>query len=65
MLMIHILVVAVKRILQEAKELANDPSSDYSAAPLEVRTSREWSALITSNLLYIQDDIFVSRRIAL
>jgi len=25
----------VKRILQEAKELAGDPSSDYSAAPLE------------------------------
>lgn len=28
---------AVKRIMQEAKELANDPSTDYSAAPLEVR----------------------------
>ncbi|ESK92990.1 ubiquitin-conjugating enzyme e2 [Moniliophthora roreri MCA 2997] len=26
---------AVKRIMQEARELANDPSSDYSAAPLE------------------------------
>ncbi|KAF8061502.1 non-canonical ubiquitin conjugating enzyme 1 [Lyophyllum atratum] len=26
---------AVKRIMQEAKELANDPSTDYSAAPLE------------------------------
>ena len=28
--------VAVKRIMQEARELANDPSTDYSAAPLEV-----------------------------
>jgi len=27
--------VAVKRIMQEARELANDPSTDYSAAPLE------------------------------
>ncbi|KIY65032.1 UBC-like protein [Cylindrobasidium torrendii FP15055 ss-10] len=26
---------AVKRIMQEAKELANDPSADYTAAPLE------------------------------
>ncbi|KAJ8078551.1 hypothetical protein PM082_012834 [Marasmius tenuissimus] len=26
---------AVKRIMQEARELANDPSTDYSAAPLE------------------------------
>ncbi|RDB24306.1 Ubiquitin-conjugating enzyme E2 32 [Hypsizygus marmoreus] len=26
---------AVKRIMQEAKELANDPSTDYAAAPLE------------------------------
>ncbi|KAF9500391.1 UBC-like protein [Pleurotus eryngii] len=26
---------AVKRIMQEAKELANDPCTDYSAAPLE------------------------------
>ena len=28
---------AIKRIMQEAKELANDPSMDYSASPLEVR----------------------------
>ena len=28
--------VAVKRIMQEARELANDPCTDYSAAPLEV-----------------------------
>ena len=28
---------AVKRIMQEARELANDPSTDYTAAPLEVR----------------------------
>ena len=27
---------AVKRILQEARELANDSSTDYHAAPLEV-----------------------------
>ena len=27
---------AVKRIMQEARELANDPSTDYFAAPLEV-----------------------------
>ncbi|KAI0078177.1 UBC-like protein [Panus rudis PR-1116 ss-1] len=26
---------AIKRIMQEARELANDPSTDYSAAPLE------------------------------
>jgi len=29
---------AVKRIMQEARELANDPSTEYSAAPLEVRS---------------------------
>ena len=29
--------LAVKRIMQEARELANDPSTDYHAAPLEVR----------------------------
>ena len=29
---------AVKRIMQEARELANDPSTEYSAAPLEVCT---------------------------
>lgn len=28
-------ISAVKRIMQEARELANDPSTDYSAAPLE------------------------------
>jgi len=26
---------AVKRIMQEARELANDPCTDYTAAPLE------------------------------
>jgi hypothetical protein len=30
---------AVKRIMQEARELANDPSTEYSAAPLEVRAT--------------------------
>jgi hypothetical protein len=28
--------IAVKRIMQEARELANDPSTEYSASPLEV-----------------------------
>lgn len=31
--------LAVKRIMQEAHELANDPSTEYSAAPLEVRST--------------------------
>ena len=31
-----IIPLAVKRIMQEARELANDPSTEYSAAPLEV-----------------------------
>lgn len=31
-----LLSTAVRRILQEAKELANDKSTDYTAAPLEV-----------------------------
>lgn len=31
---------AVKRIMQEARELSNDPSTDYTAAPLEVRPTR-------------------------
>lgn len=30
-------VLAVKRIMQEARELANDPCTDYTATPLEVR----------------------------
>jgi hypothetical protein len=29
--------LGVKRILQEARDLANDPSTDYVASPLEVR----------------------------
>ena len=29
-------ILAIKRIMQEARELANDPCTDYSAAPLEV-----------------------------
>jgi hypothetical protein len=29
-------LLAIKRIMQEAKELATDPSTDYTAAPLEV-----------------------------
>lgn len=31
------MAAAVKRIMQEARELANDPCTDYYAAPLEVR----------------------------
>lgn len=34
--LIYLLYVAVKRIMQEARELANDPSTDYAAGPLEV-----------------------------
>lgn len=34
-----VVYTAVKRIMQEARELANDPCTDYSAAPLEVRGS--------------------------
>ena len=30
------IIPAIKRIMQEARELANDPCTDYSAAPLEV-----------------------------
>lgn len=30
------IILAIKRIMQEARELANDPCTDYSAAPLEV-----------------------------
>ncbi len=30
--------------MQEARELANDPSTEYSAAPLEVRAT-QWSPL--------------------
>lgn len=35
----HSHLLAVKRIMQEARELANDPSTEYSAAPLEVRAT--------------------------
>ena len=31
--------IAIKRIMQEARELQNDPSTEYTAAPLEVRSS--------------------------
>jgi hypothetical protein len=41
---------AVKRIMQEARELANDPSTEYSAAPLEVRAT-PWSPL--SEVLHV------------
>ena len=36
-------LLAIKRIMQEAKELASDPSTDYTAAPLEV-------SILSSNL---------------
>lgn len=40
--------LAVKRIMQEARELANDPSTDYTAAPLEddIFVSRYFSFLM-------------------
>lgn len=46
-------LAAVKRILQEARELANDSSTDYHAAPLEVFSSSyaTFSALIAHCLL--------------
>ncbi|KAF8710406.1 UBC-like protein, partial [Rhizoctonia solani] len=51
---------AVKRILQEAKELMNDPSHEYSAGPLEV--SNALSTLETDSLvgytISSQNDIF-------
>ena len=31
-----VFVIAIKRIMQEARELANDPCTDYTAQPLEV-----------------------------
>lgn len=43
-------VSAVKRIMQEARELANDPCTDYSAAPLEVCPTRAISALKLTRL---------------
>ena len=45
--------------MQEARELANDPSTDYSAAPLEVRENSLVSLDMT-RLTPSQDDIFVS-----
>ena len=35
-LTVILISIAIKRIMQEAKELANDPSPEYTAAPLEV-----------------------------
>jgi hypothetical protein len=35
---------AIKRIMQEARELANDPSTEYTAAPLEV-CATPWPSL--------------------
>jgi len=52
--------------MQEARELANDPCTDYSAAPLEVcndtvhRDLRRHSYFIPLD----QDDIFVSYQCA-
>ncbi|KAJ3482632.1 hypothetical protein NLI96_g6857 [Meripilus lineatus] len=45
---------AIKRIMQEARELANDPCTDYTAAPLEAqgpeqtvhRATQEWHCTI-------------------
>ena len=44
--------------MQEARELANDPSTDYTAAPLEV--CRRLYCLFPALKRDIQDDIFVS-----
>lgn len=53
-------LLAVKRIMQEARELANDPSTDYHAAPLEVRVlSCKFDSPSDAPVL-LQDDIFVS-----
>lgn len=51
---------AVKRIMQEARELANDPCTDYSAAPLEVSLPHLLHTLELTRVSVIQDDIFVS-----
>lgn len=42
-----VLALAVKRIMQEARELANDPCTDYSAAPLEVTETTPDTYVIT------------------
>ena len=41
---------AVKRIMQEARELANDPCTDYHAAPLEVGLHRLNSKILAHHL---------------
>ncbi|TFY57301.1 hypothetical protein EVG20_g8603 [Dentipellis fragilis] len=53
---------AVKRIMQEARELANDPCTDYHAAPLEVRSALSFPVFPSTCLPFtylLQDDIFV------
>lgn len=45
-------IPAVKRILQEARELASDTSFDYTASPLEVGN------LTSSRSSHIQENIF-------
>lgn len=42
--------VAVKRIMQEARELSNDPCTDYHAAPLEVRAFHTHSPYLADTL---------------
>lgn len=56
--------IAVKRIMQEARELANDPSTEYSAAPLEVCPivpPLYFTRTLTPHpsCALLQDDIFV------
>ena len=54
---------AVKRIMQEARELANYPCTDYAAAPLEVsRMCGQPSPEVQQILPLPQDDIFVSTK---
>ena len=54
--------IAVKRIMQEARELANDPCTDYAAAPLEVCfiSMTFCCAWVLTGTFISQDDIFVS-----
>ena len=49
--------------MQEARELANDPCTDYAAAPLEVSRSYGQLSLEVQQILPLpQDDIFVSTK---
>jgi ubiquitin-protein ligase len=51
-LLIETQSIAVKRILQEAKELQQDPSVEYTARPLEVNFQDLLSTAIIMTLLH-------------